>query len=232
MTSKKHNVVIFAAGKGSRLNIGLPKSLANIEGQRLFELQLKQLSGTNCAVYVVCGYKANALFGAVSEFLESGNVQIPVVSFIYNPEYELSQVVSIKYALSAVPLNCPTIFIDGDILFNRETIVQFFASDSTSVLVRNDISSDAVVGDVEDGRLVHFRRDGIGDCEWANIAKYAVPDLEKLFNAANESNCIHHFEIINDLVAKGVSVNVIRGHVAELDTHADLTDMKKFIQSM
>ncbi len=86
------NVVIFAAGRGTRLDACLPKFLVGIGSQPVFEHQLQAMRHLHAQIYIVCGFRAPVLCHLV---LEDAQLR-KNLTFIYNDDYEQSQVVSIR----------------------------------------------------------------------------------------------------------------------------------------
>jgi choline kinase len=221
------NYVIFAAGVGSRMNADLPKFLFDIDGRGVFEYQLSQLATFHGSIYIVCGYRAEAVCERVCKYVASDEGFTPQVCFVYNPDYEKSQVTSICRALRAAPLARTTFLIDGDMLFCRETIAALHSTPGTTVVVRSDVSRDAVIAYADNGQLASFRRSAstagsTGAVEWANIAKYDPRDLARLFELSADHSIPHHFELINQLIESGSRVRLHEDAVAEIDQPEDL----------
>ncbi len=221
MSRTELNCVIFAAGVGSRLAATQPKAMLKIAGLPIFAHQLKILQDFDVRIYFVCGYKASSFCDLVLSTVESGACCVNQLSFIYNPNYRNPQIESIKRALDCIPSDQDALFIDGDMLFSRKSITSILAADRSAVLVRNDISADAVVAETDGNVLRGFSRRGKGSLEWANVAKYKSVDLRRLRAITYDSGAVHHFETINSLAAVS-EIQVVTGEVAEVDELGDI----------
>ena len=231
------NYVIFAAGVGSRMNADVPKFLVDIDGRSVFEYQLRQLAKFPGCIYIVCGYRSDVVCDRVCKYIDTIDSFHPQVCFVYNPDYDKSQVTSIQRALQAAPHDRPTFLIDGDMLFRQQTIDDLQAKSGTHVVVRSDVSRDAVIARADDVRLIKFERIGTtaidqGALEWANIAKYDPADLPALGQLAEDRNIPHHFELINRLVESGCHVGLHEDFVAEIDQPDDLPGAAEFARRL
>lgn len=226
------NYVIFAAGVGSRMNVDLPKWLVDIDGRGLFEYQLSQLSSFAGCIYIVCGYRAEAVCQQVSQFIDRQAGFIPQVCFIYNPDYRQSQVTSIARTLNSIPLNRRSFLIDGDLLFRSDIIESLHGRAETAVVVRSDVSRDAVIANASADRLISFDRGGDGNLEWANVAMYEPSELEQLSQICRDTTATHHFDLINELVRIGNRVRIQQSVVAEIDEPEDLPALKEFAKGL
>ena len=104
------NLVILAAGVGSRINMGIPKALIELaNGQTILERQIdiaKQFISTE-KVYVVTGYKQEMI---IEKF--------PQINIIPNPSYQVTNTAeSLSIALGSIGLET-TIWINGDVVFD------------------------------------------------------------------------------------------------------------------
>lgn len=225
------NYIIFAAGMGSRLNAGLPKCLVPLDDRCLFEYQLSQLQGLTGNLVVVCGFMADQV---CERFISKiGNFEIDLnLGFLLNPEFRQSQLTSIRCALEYTPRHLPTYLIDGDMLFERQSIVDLERSPHTAVLVRSDITNDAVIAEMQGDRLIRFARNGSGNREWANLAKYLPEDRECLQRCAAAPNIRHHFEVLNLMMSEGCSIDWRCGNVAEVDEPDDLKTAIEFARRL
>ena len=107
----KTEVVILAAGKGSRLGLDLPKALVEITpGHKLLNYQLDQLTlafGASARISLVVGYKKE-LFLAYTER----------VDLLHNSLFETTNTAkSLSMALESIDENNSVLWINGDVQF-------------------------------------------------------------------------------------------------------------------
>jgi len=99
--------VILAAGMGTRMNIGMPKSLLTIDGKSVLDHKIMGLRdiGIN-DIYVVVGYN-NEMFTNES------------VTYIYNKDYKTSgNAYSFKLALDVCGIDDFVVCLDGDLMLD------------------------------------------------------------------------------------------------------------------
>lgn len=224
--------VIFGAGTGSRLGAGLPKLLVPIKGRPLFEYQLDQLRDQPGSVYVVCGFQAATVRRAVEQYVRQTPGFKPHMNFIFNEQFAASQVTSIARALETISIDRPAYFIDGDLLFQRASVDALGPCPRTTVVVRRDVSADAVLAVTDRDRLIRFERGGGSGLEWANLVKYVPRDLSCLAVLATESTALHQFELINLLAQQGADVGYEVAEVAEIDRREDLEAAAAFVDRL
>lgn len=103
------NIIIFGAGKGSRLKANLPKPLVKIKGKSILEYQVETLRSTwpSAKIFIIGGYKGELLKAEAQKF---------GINYIYNKKYATASVnhTALK---SLQQTDSPTILrIDGDLL--------------------------------------------------------------------------------------------------------------------
>lgn len=224
------NLVIFAAGRGSRLGASVPKFLVEVDGVPIFVHQLRALQALGGQVYVVCGYRASILFPLMMEELNSRHPDLRRnLNFIYNDDYKLSQIYSIQRALDVVDSHRSTLFIDGDMLFRSETAQALAAATETTVLLRETITNDGVIATVEGARLLGFERRREGQLEWGNLALYTPEALAQLKWLADPQQLTYHYDLVNALVRVGTTVRYHVAPLAEVDEAEDMREAQRFV---
>ena len=107
-------VVVLTAGRGSRLNLNLPKSIVKVDDRCMLDIQLSQLYSAGIKpedVTIVTGYKKN-LFSKYN------------LKKVNNKSYKnTGQVYSISCA-SHLAEEKEVIVIYGDVLFEKELIIE------------------------------------------------------------------------------------------------------------
>jgi len=226
-----NSIVIFAAGRGSRLGASVPKFIVEVESRPIFLHQLRALNGVPGEIYIVCGYRAALLMQLMLADLAPDEPARSRLTFIYNDQFTEPQSGSISRVMAAIPRSRPALFIDGDMLFSGKTAESLVSQQETTVALRAAPTADAVMATLdEDGRLQRFARGQDGSSEWANLAIYQPRHLPLIAEVANSGSCRHHFELLNELVIRGVSVHTHIAEFAEVDDVDDLRSAGQFVR--
>jgi choline kinase len=134
-------VVILAAGMGSRLGRSLPKPLTELsDGRTIMGQQfdnIRHTFGTAAGVTVVVGYKLEHIIEA-----------FPQASFVYNEQYD--QTNTSKSLLRALQASAPggVLWMNGDVVFDPAILdraAKLVARDQTFVTVNTSKVSDEEV---------------------------------------------------------------------------------------
>lgn len=158
----KH-VVIAAAGLGSRLGLGKPKCLVEINGQPILEYQLQLLASVP-DVRIVVGFEEHEVIRTAQRLRRD-------VTFVRNPAFRTTTTQH-SYALGARHLCEPCLFLDGDIIFDPDSFASFINHCSPLeplVGVTASKTTDAVYAKVAGTHVTGFSREHASEFEWANI---------------------------------------------------------------
>lgn len=159
MNMNNTTVVICCAGMGTRLGIGLPKALVNVNGEPLIIHLLKLLDNFS-DVRVVVGFQGEKIIDVVKQYRKD-------VMFVFNYDYETTgPAASLSKAL--VGANEIILSIGGDVLINSTDFKKIIEFDEC--VLYTDITSD-------EPTLVNICDDcatcigGNGQYEWQGIVK-------------------------------------------------------------
>ncbi len=159
------HAVIAAAGLGSRLGMGMPKCLVEVEGRPLIAFLLERLVGVP-DVRIVVGFQEEDVIKAARS-LRSDLV------FVRNPAFRTTTTLQ-SYAVGARYLQTPCLFMDADIFFEAttfETFLKACESGCPLIGVTETKTADCVyVKRRSDGRVTQFSREDPEPFEWANLA--------------------------------------------------------------
>ncbi len=134
-------IVILAAGMGSRLGRSLPKPLTELaDGRTIMRQQFDNIHhafGNNARVTVVVGYKLEHIIEA-----------FPESAFVYNEQYD--QTNTSKSLMRALQASAPggVLWMNGDVVFDPtalERAARLVARDQSFVSVNTDRVSDEEV---------------------------------------------------------------------------------------
>jgi choline kinase len=192
------HAVIAAAGLGSRLGLGRPKCLLEIDEQSLLERQLHLLDSVP-DVRIVVGFDAEAVIAAARPIR-------PDVIFVRNPAFRSTSTL-VSYAIGAAGLTDNCLFMDADILFEPRSFRDFLrACENTDLLIgiTHAKTSDAVYTQMDGNKVAGFSRLNPTPWEWANLCwlppKYCESGSGAVFERLSDSlplasHVIQSFEI-------------------------------------
>ena len=85
------NCIILAAGRNTRLDNGIPKSLLSVQGETLMERHLRQFTSIGVKRFcVVTGYRNEMLEDFFSTRIDQFNVEL-----VHNPQFDLANGISL-----------------------------------------------------------------------------------------------------------------------------------------
>jgi choline kinase len=134
-------IVILAAGMGSRLGRSLPKPLTELaDGRTIMQQQfdnIHQAFGANAKVTIVVGYKLEHIIEA-----------FPDASFVYNEQYD--QTNTSKSLMRALKASAPggVLWMNGDVVFDPavlDRVAQYVTRDQSVVSVNTAKVTDEEV---------------------------------------------------------------------------------------
>jgi choline kinase len=134
-------IVILAAGMGSRLGRSLPKPLTELaDGRTIMQQQfdnIRHAFGDNCHITIVVGYKLEHIVEA-----------FPHASFVYNEQYD--QTNTSKSLLRALQASSSggVLWLNGDVVFDPEVLertTRWIARDQSFAVVNTSKVSDEEV---------------------------------------------------------------------------------------
>jgi CTP:molybdopterin cytidylyltransferase MocA len=202
--------VIAAAGLGSRLGHGLPKSMVEVGGRTILSRLIEELEQHTDRIHVVVGYREELVIQHCA--LHHRNVVI-----VRNPDFRGTQTIH-SYRLGARGLPGPSVlFLDGDGVLAPGGLSRFLraAQDrATLVGVTPAGSEHPVYAAVADGasgiNVTRFDRAAPAPYEWASVLVAPPSLLEGHDNFVYEALEPH-------LPLPGETIEL-----AEVDTAADL----------
>lgn len=218
-------IVIPAAGIGKRMKSVGNKSLLTLSnGKSIIRTQIDTISSLyqHCDFFVVVGFQADRI-----------RAELPKnVRFIYNPLYESTNTTfSIGLALQA-NLNPNVLVVNGDIVFNQDTIENITNSGSRIVVDVNDNMKEDGVGVVtNDSKHVTNLSYGVGKkwCEIFYMQERELSLMKEIAFSPDSSKWLAH-EALNHVIDEGgvfESIESPTSLVREIDTINDLDIAKR-----
>lgn len=147
--------IIMAAGKGSRLGgltENLPKSLLEIKGKRLLDINIAMLHKYGIwDITVVTGFRDEKLMEATEG--------IPGIALVYNPFYEFTNVIG-SYYMGMRRLHDDFIYLHADTICDMGIFDELLRADGDVVLPvdTGPCDGEAMKVRLEEGRIVEITK--------------------------------------------------------------------------
>jgi choline kinase len=223
--------IILAAGKGSRIsnNIGdIPKSLLDIEGEKIIERSVRLLQELGIKVSVCVGYKHSM----IEDVLKNKNVNT-----YYNPFYEVSNnIASLWFAREEFLHHEAVIILSADLIYDV-CILKQIADYDASLLMATD-SSRISDGDYfftldSEGNITNYGPNiplNERTCEYVGICKISkdasnifCTELDKFIDQGKLDVYFENvfFSFINDDMCLLKTIDVSGKNWMEIDYYKD-----------
>ena len=219
------NVVIAAAGLNPKMKINHNKCLVDIGGETIIERQIRLIKEAlpESKITVVLGYEADKL----SKLLPAN------INTIVNRDFEKTSVAySLSVAMEYLDAKRKTLFVFGDMVFNKETLNLFEGTNQSIILIDEykRINKDEV-GVIISGSKVRFF-DYETQTKFIPIFMLGAKELGlfRFFckSKCNLSKCVH--EILNTIIDCTNNLRPIsvpkKLLIREIDTRKDLNQLK------
>ena len=179
--------IIMAAGRGSRLgNLtdDCPKAMLKVRGHRLIDYSLALLHQNGIQdIKIVTGYH-NEQYEALAE-------QIPGVTCIYNPFYEMFNVLGSFFMAQDKLSDEETIYMHADTLCDPEIFQDMVTADGDIVLPVDfkHCDQEAMKVRTKDGKVIEISKEipeNFGEGEFIGIAKLSASVMPAIRQAAKK----------------------------------------------
>ena len=215
-------IIILAAGMGTRLNLNAPKCLTELfTKETILDRQLESLSHyvDKKDIIIVVGYKSNLIKAKYHDYC-----------FVENLNYKNTNTAkSLLLALNSIDSNNNIIWLNGDVVFDKEIIKFLIKSTESSMLVNS-----GAVGEEEvkykinkDGTIKSVSKiinNGLGEAVGLN--KINSNDLKKfkscLEKCANDDYFEKAIELLINQGSKVYPIDISDYFCCEIDTKEDL----------
>jgi choline kinase len=226
-------VVILAAGMGSRLGRSLPKPLTELnDGRTIMQQQFDNIHaafGKDAKVTIVVGYKLEHIIEA-----------FPDASFVYNEQYDQTNTSkSLMRALQASG-NGGVLWMNGDVVFDPAVLVRAAATvnrDQTFVTVNtSSVADEEVKYTTGSEGFIHELsktvKGGLGEAVGINYVsstdKAAL--LRQLQRVGDQDYFERGIELgIEQDGLKVEALDISQFHIVEVDFDEDLTRANEFV---
>ena len=162
------NAVIAAAGLGSRIGMGMPKCMIEINGMTILTRLITTLRSHFPVIHLVIGYREEMVIKYCSTHHRD-------VVLVRNPDFITTNT---AYSLSkgSQHLSGKILYLDGDLLISPESLAKFLAAargrnilvgltdakSENAVFVHGEVSGDII-------NISGFSRNKQSNLEWANV---------------------------------------------------------------
>lgn len=161
--------VIACAGLGSRLGMGLPKCLIEVDGQTILSRLIELLQPHVPRIHVVIGYREEM----VADYCARHHRDVVLVR---NPRFRETNT-AYSISLGSVGFHTKVLYMDGDLIIGRKSLADFIrmAADHPALIgVTKAKSENAVLAAISsnagnDLAITAFGRSLDSEYEWANI---------------------------------------------------------------
>lgn len=168
---KDTTVIICCAGMGTRLCIGLPKSLLSIGNKPLIVHQLEVLK--ECEdVRIVIGYRPEDIISIVKTVKKD-------VMFAFNYDFDKTGPAA-SACKAMINTKKYVLIIDGDLVINKDDFKNIINTNGEFICITDIRSTNPILLEVTDGYAKSFST--FGNFEWNGIIKLEATK----FNKSNE----------------------------------------------
>lgn len=196
-------IVISAAGRGSRLGKGIPKSLVYVGDRRILEWQLTMMCRPDDCVHLVVGYMGD-------EVARLANSLHPNIRIFYNRDWESTKTAA-SLSLGAAPVLDRCVSLDGDLLVHPEDFRSLIECDQDMIGITPVISAEPVHANVDSQGICHaLDYEPKTEWEWTGLVNFHPDRIPPGSN--------HVFEMIQCMLPS--KTFVVRS--IEIDTMEDL----------
>lgn len=210
------NAVIAAAGLGSRLGHGLPKCMLEINGKTLLSRLINSLEKYVENIHVVVGYREDLVINHCANHHRN-------VVIVRNADYRTTNTID-SMQLGSRGLIGKTIYLDGDLIINEKSLLNFLSKAKGKNLLAaftTSRSENSINVDIDnygnDFFIKKFTKDKSYLYEWANV----VVANEKSFNGASG----YVYEKLEESLPLSAAFLELR----EIDTAKDLEEAILFV---
>ncbi len=161
-------VVIACAGMGTRVGLGMPKCMIEIDGQTILTRLVNMLKPHIRTIHLVVGYREDMVINYCAQHHRD-------VVLVRNPEFRDTRA-SFSLSKGARHLKGKILFMDGDLLVEPQSMTNFLAAaQSRDLLIGlTEAKSENAVyaqGQESGNEIVieGFSRESSSDLEWANV---------------------------------------------------------------
>lgn len=162
MSKENTTVIISCAGMGTRLGIGMPKALVNVDGKPLIIRQLEMLQ--DCSdVRIIVGFQADKVIETVKSFRKD-------VMFAFNYDYRTTGTAA-SFSKGLTGARTYVVALDGDLLVRPDDLEWVLNAEEEVIGGTTPSTDNPVLMTLDrEHRVIEFSRER-GQLEWTGLAK-------------------------------------------------------------
>ena len=223
-------IIILAAGMGTRLNKDIPKSLTTLNnGESILERQINSLLEyvDKENITIVVGYKKNII-----------QEKYPDYCFVSNNKYKTTNTAkSLLCALNERNIESDMIWLNGDVVFDSQILKNIFDTNQSSMLVNcESVGEEEVKYSIKnDGSIDKVSKDiknGLGEA--VGINKIVSSQIKEFRHQLDKCEDNDYFErgiefLINQDI-KVYPIDISKYFCCEIDTQDDLDFVNNYLE--
>ena len=227
-------IIIFAAGYGSRLGRNIPKILVQVGNKSLLEHQLSAIGSVfpDCPVRIISGFQHDLL----AEFVGKLNWKLNPVTVHFNPFFETG-IISTAWESQFAAKDSDILRMDGDVFISAKSLMALKNVKTSTLLLTSVYHSKktAVAKIQENGKFngIEITDNYQGNNEWVCIERYINDEYRKIITETISSVTLksYFFEMVNAKLSEFDFETKYVHNVFEIDTEEDLEVCENYLRS-
>lgn len=210
MSKENTTVIIGCAGMGTRLGIGMPKALVNVDGKPLIIRQLEMLQ--DCSdVRIIVGFQADKVIETVKSFRKD-------VMFAFNYDYRTTGTAA-SFSKGLTGARTYVVALDGDLLVRPDDLEWVLNAEEEVIGGTTPSTDNPVLMTLDrEHRVIEFSRER-GQLEWTGLAKMRTDRLTP--------GTGHVYQMLEPLLP----IRAVEIHTKEIDTVNDYENAVKWVRN-
>lgn len=210
MSKENTTVIISCAGMGTRLGIGMPKALVNVDGKPLIIRQLEMLQ--DCSdVRIIVGFQADKVIETVKSFRKD-------VMFAFNYDYRTTGTAA-SFSKGLTGARTYVVALDGDLLVRPDDLEWVLNAEEEVIGGTTPSTDNPVLMTLDrEHRVIEFSRER-GQLEWTGLAKMRTDRLTP--------GTSHVYQMLEPLLP----IRAVEIHTKEIDTVNDYENAVKWVRN-
>lgn len=195
---------------GTRLGIGMPKALVNVDGKPLIIRQLEMLQ--DCSdVRIIVGFQADKVIETVKSFRKD-------VMFAFNYDYRTTGTAA-SFSKGLTGARTYVVALDGDLLVRPDDLEWVLNAEEEVIGGTTPSTDNPVLMTLDrEHRVIEFSRER-GQLEWTGLAKMRTDRLTL--------GTGHVYQMLEPLLP----IRAVEIHTKEIDTVNDYENAVKWVRN-